>query len=92
MDIDPLADTADGLTRRVQDRGLTQLRFYNPATHFSGFALPNFVLELLRSEVAIVTDHGPPSDEDPEFRNGAHWTDLARSGAVENAFPCQTDL
>jgi spermidine synthase len=92
MDVDPLADTADALTRRMQERELTTLRFYNPATHFAGFALPNFVLELLRSEVPLVTDSGPRLDQDPEFRDGIQWTKLMQSSAVENALTCRTDL
>jgi hypothetical protein len=41
----------------------------------AALALPKFVLELLRSEVPLVTDGGPRLDEDPEFRQGVHWKD-----------------
>jgi spermidine synthase len=91
VDVDPLADTADALARRLHERALTALRFYNAATHFAGFALPNCFLELLRSEVPLVTDSGPRLDEDPEFRDGGHWAALMRSGATEGTLTCQSD-
>jgi spermidine synthase len=56
MDIDPLVDTAPGLVRRIHERELPDLRFYNAATHFASFALPNFVFELLRTESPLVTN------------------------------------
>jgi spermidine synthase len=67
MEVDPLSDTAPGLTRRIQERALTGLRFYNAATHFAAFALPNFVLELLRADVPLLTDDAPALEHDLEF-------------------------
>jgi hypothetical protein len=90
VEVDPLADTAEGLTRRMQD-GAYAASLYNPATHFAGFALPNVVLQLLRSNARLVTDSGLRLDH-PQFRNGAHWTNVVLSSAVENALTCQTDL
>jgi spermidine synthase len=77
MDIDPLSDTAEGLTLRLQQRGLADLRYYNPATHFAAFALPNFVLEILRADVPIVTDSGTRLDSDAEMRQATRGPDAA---------------
>ena len=81
--LDPLTDSAEALVRRVHERAITDLRFYNAATHFAVFALPNFVLEILREEVSLVTDTGERLDSDPELGNtnsgsATRWT-LARS-------------
>ncbi|HEX2825813.1 MAG TPA: polyamine aminopropyltransferase [Burkholderiales bacterium] len=65
--VDPIADSVAGIMSRFDERALGELRFYNPATHFAGFALPNFVLDLLRQDVAIVTDAGERLDGHPEF-------------------------
>ena len=67
MEVDPLCDTAERLTARLTARNLSGLRYYNAATHFAGFALPNFVLELLASNAPLVTPRGPRLDEHPEF-------------------------
>jgi spermidine synthase len=65
--VDPIADTVDGMLRRFDDRLLFDLQFYNPATHFAGFALPNFVRDILSHDASIVTDAGEPLDRHPEF-------------------------
>lgn len=44
--LDPLALTAAEVDRRIAKRGLTQLQYYNGATHQAVFALPNFVRNL----------------------------------------------
>jgi spermidine synthase len=91
MDVDPLTDTADALTQRVERRQLGPLRFYNPATHFAGFALPNFVLELLRSDVPLVTDDGPRLDQDPEFLRNERWPALPPPAASAEMLKCRSD-
>jgi spermidine synthase len=72
---DPLEDSAGGLLDRVRTRALADLQFYNAATHFAAFALPNFVLELLREDVPIVTDAGERLDAHAEFEDNANgWS------------------
>jgi spermidine synthase len=45
--LDPKAFTADEIDRRIEQRKLQVLRFYNGETHEGVFALPNFVRELV---------------------------------------------
>ncbi|HEY0877731.1 MAG TPA: polyamine aminopropyltransferase [Zeimonas sp.] len=45
--LDPLALDADGAERRLAERGISDLRYYNGDTHRGLFALPNFYRELL---------------------------------------------
>ncbi len=45
--LDPKAFTADEIDRRIEQRKLTDLRFYNGETHEGVFALPNFVRDLV---------------------------------------------
>ncbi|OGA21963.1 MAG: hypothetical protein A3I01_03475 [Betaproteobacteria bacterium RIFCSPLOWO2_02_FULL_65_24] len=44
--LDPLAIAASEVDRRIAQRGLGGLQYYNGATHHGVFALPNFVREL----------------------------------------------
>jgi len=44
--LDPVAVSASEIDRRIGVRGLSQLQYYNGATHHGVFALPNFVREL----------------------------------------------
>ena len=44
--LDPKAFTADEIDRRIEQRKLQDLRFYNGETHEGVFALPNFVRDL----------------------------------------------
>ncbi len=45
--LDPLAPSAAEIDRRVAKRGLSDLQYYNGATHHAVFALPNFVRKLI---------------------------------------------
>ena len=45
--LDPKSFTADEIDRRIEQRGLQDLRFYNGETHEGVFALPNFVRDLV---------------------------------------------
>ncbi|HVB46927.1 MAG TPA: polyamine aminopropyltransferase [Burkholderiales bacterium] len=45
--LDPKAFTADEIDRRIEQRKLSDLRFYNGETHEGVFALPNFVRDLV---------------------------------------------
>jgi len=45
--LDPKAVTADEIDRRIEQRRLQDLRFYNGETHEGVFALPNFVRDLV---------------------------------------------
>lgn len=83
MEVDPLADTAEGLTRRLKERKLGRLKYYNAATHFAGFALPNFVRELLVADVPLVSAKAPRLDEDPEFEQPVGWRGARRQLAGE---------
>ena len=45
--LDPKSFTADEIDRRIEQRKLHDLRFYNGETHEGVFALPNFVRDLV---------------------------------------------
>ena len=45
--LDPKSITADEIDRRIEQRKLNDLRFYNGETHEGVFALPNFIRELV---------------------------------------------
>jgi spermidine synthase len=45
--LDPKSITADEIDRRIEQRRLQDLRFYNGETHEGVFALPNFVRDLV---------------------------------------------
>jgi spermidine synthase len=45
--LDPKSFTADEIDRRIEQRRLQDLRFYNGETHEGVFALPNFVRDLV---------------------------------------------
>jgi len=45
--LDPKSITADEIDRRIEQRKLHDLRFYNGETHEGVFALPNFVRDLV---------------------------------------------
>ena len=45
--LDPKSFTADEIDRRIEQRKLQELRFYNGETHEGVFALPNYVRELV---------------------------------------------
>ena len=45
--LDPKSFTADEIDRRIEQRALQDLRFYNGETHEGVFALPNYVRDLV---------------------------------------------
>ena len=45
--LDPKSFTADEIDRRIEQRKLQELRFYNGETHEGVFALPNYVRDLV---------------------------------------------
>ncbi|HLS85623.1 MAG TPA: polyamine aminopropyltransferase [Burkholderiales bacterium] len=45
--LDPKAFTADEIDRRIDQRGLPDLKFYNGETHEGVFALPNYIRDLV---------------------------------------------
>jgi len=45
--LDPKSITADEIDRRIEQRRLQDLKFYNGETHEGVFALPNFIRELV---------------------------------------------
>jgi len=57
---DPLKLTVDDIERRLKERGVQGLRFYNPRMHFKLFELPTDVEEALEKlEVQVATDERP---------------------------------
>jgi len=47
--LDPKAYTADEIDRRIEQRKMADLRYYNGETHEGVFALPNYVRDLVTS-------------------------------------------
>jgi spermidine synthase len=50
--IDPRATTADVVAQRINERQVSDLRYYHPALHSALFALPVFVQDLVQPKVA----------------------------------------
>jgi spermidine synthase len=54
------------INQRLLERGVTELQYYNPATHLAAHALPNFVMNLLNQEAPPITGSCPlPEDNIP---------------------------
>jgi spermidine synthase len=60
---DPLALSEEQVERRIVERGLSRLQYYNGATHRAAFALPNFVRDLLAQSAEVIMEDGPPLEE-----------------------------
>lgn len=56
---DPRALDPAEIDRRLAERGLDDLRFYDGETHLRLFNLPKFLREQLRAERPVVTDDAP---------------------------------
>jgi len=56
--LDPKAYTADEIDRRIEQRRLQDLRFYNGETHEGVFALPNFLRDLVAPPRVKVSSRG----------------------------------
>ena len=50
--VDPRATTADVVAQRINERQVSDLRYYHPALHSALFALPVFVQDLVQPKVA----------------------------------------
>ena len=50
--VDPRATTADVVAQRINERQVSDLRYYHPALHSALFALPVFVQDLVQPNVA----------------------------------------
>jgi spermidine synthase len=61
--VDPLALSEAEVDRRIAERGLTHLQYYNGATHRAVFSLPNFVRELLKQPAEPLTVNTPVAQE-----------------------------
>jgi spermidine synthase len=60
--IDPLTLSPEEVDRRIAARALSNLRFYNGATHHAVMAMPNFVRGILARHAAPVTANEPLDD------------------------------
>jgi spermidine synthase len=56
---DPLQISIDEVDRRLQDRNITNLRYYDGETHRSIFAIPKDVRAAKEKEKRIIADHKP---------------------------------
>ena len=56
--LDPKATTADEIDRRIEQRRLRDLRYYNGETHEGVFALPNFLRDLVAPPRVKVATRG----------------------------------
>jgi len=63
METDPLGLSEDEVEKRIRERGIGRLQFYNGTMHRAVFALPNFVRELLESPAEIITAESPPMED-----------------------------
>lgn len=53
--LDPKSFTADEIDRRIEQRKISELQFYNGETHEGVFALPNFVRDLVAPRLKTTT-------------------------------------
>ena len=56
---DPLALSSEEIDKRIAERGISHLQFYNGDTHQAVFALPNYVRALLALAPAPITAQTP---------------------------------
>lgn len=56
---DPLALSAGAIDKRIVERGISHLQYYNGDTHRAVFALPNYVRELVAREPKPITAQAP---------------------------------
>lgn len=68
--VDPCALNADEAQRRIAQRKLENLQYYNGAVHQAAFALPNFVRRLLDAPADVIVSGTVLVDEvgDPTFK------------------------
>ncbi len=63
VDTDPTALAEEEVERRIRERRLGHLQYYNGATHRAVFALPNFVRDLLARPAELITADSPPIED-----------------------------
>lgn len=56
---DPLALTAEEVDKRISERGISDLQYYNGDTHRAVFAMPNFIREILARPARPITAESP---------------------------------
>jgi spermidine synthase len=56
---DPLALTSEQVDKRIEEREITHLQYYNGDTHRAVFALPNYVREILAQPSKPITEQAP---------------------------------
>jgi spermidine synthase len=56
---DPLAFSAEEIDRRIAERGISHLQYYNGDTHRAVFALPNYVRDILARAPNPITAQAP---------------------------------
>ena len=57
--LDPVAVAADEVDKRLQDRKITELKYYDGETHHSMFAVPKDVRSAKKQETRIIADDRP---------------------------------
>ena len=77
-DVDPLALSEGEVDRRIAERALSDLQYYNGATHKAVFAMPNFVREVLKQPAEII-HVGSPALEDEIALNLDHSLGVCRA-------------
>ncbi len=55
----PALMTAEEVDKRIKERGLKGLRFYDGETHLSMFALPKYIREAMAQQTRVITDKKP---------------------------------
>ena len=50
---------ADEVDRRISDRSLAVLRFYDGVTHRGMFSLPKYIRDAMQSQERVITDKDP---------------------------------
>lgn len=68
-EVDPLAISEQEIDRRIGERGLTDLRYYNGATHRAVMAMPNYVREILARPGKPISAASPMDEPDLDPAN-----------------------
>jgi spermidine synthase len=57
--LSPYSLSAEEVDRRMADRSLRDLRFYDGITHQSMFALPKYIRQRIAEDNRVITDNNP---------------------------------
>jgi spermidine synthase len=87
LDIDPARLSEAEVARRLQARGIADLRYYNAATHRAGFALPNVVRTLFAGEAEIVSADSTRLDADAELSSDGYRVEIAAGEPPDATLP-----